>query len=183
MMYTLKSACFSRETPPLCRYNLRREIDQHESPVHLHGTLICIGVNPSDADANKDDPTIRKVAGFTVRLGHRCFVMLNKFARIATDVNDLKRLNLPDAVGLDNDCELACAMSGADTLLFAWGPLAKLPVHLRARWRRVWQIAQDLKKTPFCIGTAKDGHPRHPLMVSYDTPVVPWSPPAWSVTT
>jgi hypothetical protein len=29
----------------------------------------------------------------------------------------------------------------------------------------------------FCIGTAQDGHPLHPLMQGYDRPLVPWSAP------
>lgn len=32
-------------------------------------------------------------------------------------------------------------------------------------------------KVPMCWGTCADGHPRHLLMVSYDTKMVPWERP------
>lgn len=29
----------------------------------------------------------------------------------------------------------------------------------------------------YCFGVAKDGQPRHTLMLAYDTPLVPWRAP------
>ncbi len=60
-------------------------------------------------------------------------------------------------------------------MIAAWGPLAKQPP---ARRHRRWKAATAKIGRPLmCLGTAKDGHPRHPLMLAYDTPLVPWTTP------
>lgn len=139
------------------------------------GAVAWIMVNPSTADATDDDPTIRKVIGFSERQGAGWAVVGNKFAYRATDVRDLRGAR--DPIGPDNDTHLAGIMRDAATVIVAWGPLAKLPPPLRRRWHKVARIADELSKPLMCFGTAADGHPRHPLMLAYDTPLVEWSRP------
>lgn len=67
-------------------------------------------------------------------------------------------------------------MRGADRVIFAWGPTSKLPKRLRARWRVMWEMANDLGVEPLCFGTAKDGHPLHTLMLPYTSTLRPWRP-------
>lgn len=131
-----------------------------------------IMVNPSTADAENDDATIRKVIGFSRR--HNCFRVTvgNLFGLRATDVRELKRAD--DPVGPENDEYLRRIMEDAQCVVVAWGPLAKQPKHLRGRFHRVREIAAQLGKPLWCLGTAKDGHPRHPLMLAYETPLVRW---------
>jgi hypothetical protein len=136
---------------------------------------IC-GVNPSTADAEKDDHTIRKDMGFARRLGWGRIIKANKFGLRATDVNELKVAR--DPIGPENDLYLREIFQEADVVVFAWGPLSKLPKQLRSRWKAVAAIARDAGKTPMCWGTAKDGHPLHTLTLAYDTPFVPWKAPA-----
>lgn len=139
------------------------------------GAVAWIMVNPSTADASVDDPTIRKVIGFSERLGAGRAIVGNKFAYRATDVRELKAVG--DPKGPDNDAHLAQIMGDAPTVIVAWGPLAKLPKHLRRRWLAVVRIASDLDRPLMCFGTAQDGHPRHPLMLAYDTPLIEWKRP------
>ncbi len=47
--------------------------------------LAIIGLNPSTADAVKDDPTIRRCKHFAQAHGYGSFVMLNLFALRSTD--------------------------------------------------------------------------------------------------
>lgn len=122
----------------------------------------------------RHDP-IRKVRGFTERMAADRFVVGNKFAYRATDVRDLKGAR--DPKGPDNDAHLRSIMDDADEIVVAWGPLAKLPPHLRRRWYAVARIADDLGKPLMCLGVAQDGHPRHPLMVAYATPLIEWKRP------
>ena len=136
---------------------------------------VVLGVNPSKADGHVDDPTIVKVTGFGRRLGWRAYAMGNKFAFRATDVGELR--TAADPVGPDNDAFLAAMMAQADVVVAAWGPLSKLPRHLRGRWREVAAIADKAGKPLKCWGTAQDGQPRHPLMLAYDTPLVDWARP------
>lgn len=46
-----------------------------------------------------------------------------------------------------------------------------------ARDGRGQRVADELRQagvTLHCLGTTKDGHPKHPLYVAGDTPIVPW---------
>lgn len=139
------------------------------------GAVAWIMVNPSTADAKEDDPTIRKVIGFSERLGAGWAIVGNKFAYRATDVNALKTAR--DPVGPDNDAHLAKIIADAGTVIAAWGPLAKLPPTLRRRWYKIARMADEAGRTLMCFGTAQDGHPRHPLMLAYDTPLIEWKRP------
>lgn len=151
------------------RYRLDRTIAS-TGPV-----AAIIGVNPSTADAEVDDQTIRKDMGFARRLGWGRIIKGNLFAHRATDIKALRRAQNP--TGPENDRYLAEIMREADVVVAAWGPCAKLPPHLRGRWKAIARIADEVSKPLMCWGTAQDGQPRHPLMLAYETPLVPWSRP------
>ncbi|KLK92604.1 hypothetical protein AA309_12925 [Microvirga vignae] len=154
------------------RYRLDRLTIAHDV---TGKTAAFIMVNPSTADAVVDDPTIRKVEGFVIRNGAGRFVVGNLFAFRATDIKALRTAAYP--VGPENDRHLEQIMRDADLHIVAWGPLAKLPPHLRDRWREVVAIADQVGCRLMCLTAAQDGHPRHPLMLSYSTPLVAWSIP------
>lgn len=135
---------------------------------------LFIGVNPSTADADTDDATIRKIRGFSQRNNIARFMVGNKFAFRATDVRVLR--SAVDPVGPYNDGYLETMMREADVVIAAWGPLAKLPQNLRGRWKRILAIAEFADKPLHCFGTAQDGQPRHPLMLAYETHLIPWNP-------
>lgn len=77
------------------------------------GAVAWIMVNPSVADATEDDPTIRRVIGFTERMGAGWAIVGNKFAYRATDVRDLRGRHMPVAVGPENDAHLERIMRDA----------------------------------------------------------------------
>lgn len=147
--------------------------------------VLWIGVNPSTAEdqapgePDQNDQTVTKIEGFTARYfpGDRIY-LANKFARRATDVRELRALTLEEAIGPECDQHLLGMMAAATSVVFAWGPLAKVPVHLRGRWRQVDAYARAMDHTPLCLGVCQDGHPRHPLMVPYATAPQPWERPA-----
>jgi hypothetical protein len=139
------------------------------------GGVAWIMVNPSTADASQDDATIRKVIGFTERLGGGFAVVGNKFAYRATDVRELRTAE--DPRGPENNTHLEAIMRSAPIVIAAWGPMAKLPEHLRKRWITVRGIAQRAGVKLMCLGVCGDGHPRHPLMLAYDTPLIEWGGP------
>lgn len=152
------------------RYTLTRKLDTPGK----HALFIM--VNPSTADADKDDATIRKLIGFSKKNGIGSFDVGNKFAYRATDIKELAKLNCADAVGPSNDIYLRELIRDADMIVCAWGPVSKLPKGLhRRRWQRVRATILEFGKTPYSLGApAQDGHPRHPLMLSYETPLTPW---------
>lgn len=137
------------------------------------GTTVVIMVNPSTADAEFDDPTIRKLIGFGQRNAWGRIVVGNLFAFRATDVRRLQAAH--DPIGPDNDAHLRRMFEEADRLIYAWGPLAKQPRYHCGRWRHVHAIAVETGLAPLAIGEpAKDGHPKHPLMLPYAAPIAPW---------
>jgi hypothetical protein len=152
----------------LYRYRLERESLGD-------GQTAVIMVNPSTADAVTDDATIRKLRGFGERHGWGRIIVGNLFAYRATDVRDLA--HVADPIGPENDQHLLRIAAEADQAIFAWGPVTKQPRAVRQRWERVADIFVHLR--PLAIGApAKCGHPRHPLMLAYAEPLLPWSPPA-----
>lgn len=152
----------------LYRYRLERE-----GPGE--GRTVVIMVNPSTADADSDDATIRKLKGFGARNQWGWIMVGNLFAYRATDVRELAKAD--DPVGPENDRYLRAMMMRCERLIFAWGKNDKVPKGLRDRWRTVLQRMPHWLE-PHCLGIGMDGHPRHPLMLAYDTPLLPWSPPA-----
>lgn len=133
-------------------------------------------VNPSTADAEQDDSTIRKLIGFGQRNRWGRLLVGNLFAYRATDVRVLGKIS--DPVGPENDDHLMCMMAEADQVVFAWGAIAKIPKYRRNRWMDVAGMAHGAGLIPLCIGEpAKCGHPRHPLMPPYSSPIRPWRNP------
>jgi hypothetical protein len=164
-----RSAIISRDGK--YRYRLERTINTG-NPRKL-GVLM---VNPSTADAEVDDPTIRRVLGFMNRLGFGTAIVGNKFAQRTPHVKELA-VDPIVAEGPENDKHLRAIMEDADSLLVAWGPVGKLHHPLRQRWKDVVRLADAAGKTMYCLGTAQDGHPRHPLMLANDAPFVEWPVP------
>ncbi|MBD9510046.1 DUF1643 domain-containing protein [Ensifer sp. ENS10] len=140
------------------------------------GPVISLGmVNPSNADDENNDSTMTKVDGFAVRLGASKVKVWNKYAFVDKDVKALR--SATDPVGPENDAYIAQAVTDADIHIVAWGPLSKLPKPLRNRWLAVADVLAKAGARPMCWGIALDGQPRHPLMLAYATPLVPWSAP------
>lgn len=151
------------------RYNLTRTVQAQG----VRASIIM--VNPSTADAIENDQTIKKCIGFSERNGWREFTVVNKFAFRATDVRELH--DADDPIGPFNDAFILAALMSSDVTLVAWGRLAKIPIRLWRRWRDIYTLAQQVQRPLYCLGVCADGHPRHPQMLGYDTPLELWNPP------
>lgn len=140
------------------------------------GSTAIIMVNPSTADAEYDDATIRKLRGFGERNRWGRIIVGNLFAYRATDVRELGAV--PDPIGPENDDHLIQILAECDQVICAWGPLTKQPKGQRNRYLNVLTLIAGAGLKPHCIGqTAKCGHPKHPLMLAYDSPIMPWTRP------
>lgn len=145
------------------RYTLWRIWDDEGAKVNV------IGLNPSKADENADDPTIRRCIDFARRWGYGGLVMTNLFAYRSTDPKGL--LSVADPVGPDNDQRLKEEAYDAGMAVAAWGahPLAV------ARSEAVRPILE--RYYVMSLGLTKDGAPRHPLYLPKTTQPLPfWSP-------
>lgn len=114
------------------------------------------------------DPTWTKGIGFSTRLGYGGQVFCNPFAYVSTDPAGLKSAGYP--VGPDNDSHIleACAM-GDGSVVCAWGALGR-------KLSRPLEVLAMIRKAgfrPMALGFTADGLPRHPLMLAYNTALVP----------
>lgn len=130
---------------------------------------VFIGLNPSTADETKDDPTIRRCIGFARREGCGRLDMLNMFAWRATDPRAMKSVDEP--IGPWNDETIVRVASRARHVVAAWGAHG---AHL-GRGKAVGELLERSGVRVSCLGTTKSGHPKHPLYLRADTPLVPWS--------
>ena len=119
-----------------------------------------IGLNPSTADETQDDPTIRRCIAFAKAWGYSALCMTNIFAFRATDPKDMKAEEFPIG-GHENDLSLHSLSESAGIVIAAWGVHG---THLD-RNADVMKLIPNLH----CLGTTKDGHPRHPLYLRKDS--------------
>lgn len=133
--------------------------------------VVYVGLNPSTMTATKTDATGRKWRGFAERMGCGGFIAVNAFALRSTDPKGLIRRVGWDAVGAGNDDAILAALAfpGVEKVVACWGrpPSVKLV-------DRLWEVRNGLlrQRTIHCWGLTKEGQPRHPLMLSYSTPLV-----------
>ena len=145
------------------RYRLDRRVGS-SGPVYAF-----FGINPSTADADIDDATVRKWRGFCQRLGASRFIVGNVFAWRATDVRDLK--SAPDPVGPEWQRHTQQIVAAADVLVPCWGSSTKVPPLLRHRIAGLSEFLLDSGKPVMCWGKTASGDPKHPLMLAYTTPL------------
>jgi len=147
------------------RYQLRREVDMFSDQVYAY-----FGINPSTADENVDDATVRRWIGFTERFNGRCFIVGNAFAYRATDVNKLA--SAIDPVGPDNNKNIMDIIDQADILVPCWGSKNKIPKKLHSRLDEVMCLLKESGKPVKSFGFTGSGDPKHPLMLSYKTKLI-----------
>lgn len=126
-----------------------------------------IMLNPSTADENKDDPTIRRCIGFAKTLGYGGINVVNLFPYIASSPQVLKAAPNPDGHDFRNKNNIYRACKEPKTLVIcAWGT--------HGSWRGMGNFTTfDLQYKSINLWRlgprTKSGHPRHPLYLSGDT--------------
>jgi hypothetical protein len=140
--------------------------------------LIFIMLNPSTADAEADDATIRLCMGRARRMGLGGIRVLNLVAFRATDPAQLD--TVADPVGPENGRYLE-RNSGMQTrewyepIIAAWGDGGLRKGLRRERWREALEIlCGDYGIKLDCLGVTHAGQPKHPLRISYDVTPTRW---------
>ena len=131
------------------RYVLER--DKGKKP------LVFMMLNPSTADANVDDPTIRRCRRFASDNGYSGIVVVNLFAFRATKPKDL--FAAKDPIGPMNELYISEKTIQQDVCC-AWG--ANAPSD---RVQAVKSVLAYTEANTLCLGITKSGAPRHPLYV------------------
>lgn len=127
---------------------------------------VWIMLNPSTADADNDDPTIRRCIDFTVRDGNCSLIVVNLFAFRATEPKEMKKA--ADPVGPTNDMFIRQVCQTAGDIVLAWGNHGKF----RKRDTEILSLLKHNNYAPvYCLGRNVNGSPKHPLYVKTDTPL------------
>ncbi len=157
-----RGAHFSKDG--LHRYWLRREWDA------TRPAMISLSINPSVADAERDDQTIRKDIGFAQRWGFGCVWKLNLFTRIATESRDLLDLPTDEWNGREANATIRSIVRGVERVVIAYGRCDHLGAAVDRRALEVRRILRAEAQCPVgTLGRNKDGSPPHPLMLPYST--------------
>lgn len=156
MRYLESSAEFS--PCGLYRYRLLRRMGMGKRIV------LFVGTNPSTADSVLDDPTIRRCVGYAMSWGFDYYLMGNLHGYRSTDPKVL--LSVPDPVGPGNEEALQRMARQAELIVAAWGSAYLTPA---AATLGSWLLSLPHTR---CLGTNKDGRPKHPLYLRRDAALV-----------
>jgi hypothetical protein len=124
-------------------------------------------MNPSTAEADVDDPTIRREVGFTKAVGMRGYRKVNVMDYRATNPKTLRLVEPCSSRNVEIIAELA---RRASIIVAAWG---RLPKPLRKYETAVIE-ALPASRIILCLGVNQDGSPKHPLYVPGSAVLTPW---------
>lgn len=127
--------------------------------------IAFIMLNPSTADEQRNDPTIRRCIGFARAWQFGSLEVVNLFAYRVTNAREL--LKVDDPVGEENNRFLIQAIEQCSTVVVGWGTRGAL----LGRDRQVMELLA-CRENVYCLGLTKNGQPRHPLYVKGDTDLV-----------
>jgi len=162
------------------RYWLRRVLKgQGGNPA------VFVMLNPSTADADNDDPTIRRCKTFAAAWGYNELIVVNLFAQRTTEPRELFKAD--DPVGPDNhQWVLKAAEMAASTdddalflhnkvrpsgiVICAWGAHGSFMD--QGATVRSW--IETAGAAPRHLGLTKEGHPRHPLYLPATLKPIRW---------
>lgn len=156
-------ATFSQDR--LFRYDLLRVLERDNAAA---GTCLFVMLNPSDADEEKNDPTINRCIAFATRWGFGLLEATNLFALVSTDPQALRREI--DPIGPDNDAHILSAAVKASVVIAAWGEHGKL----RERGKTVTRMLRGAGVELKCLGMNISGQPKHPLYIRSDQRLIPF---------
>jgi hypothetical protein len=142
------------------RYTLRRDWNDELEPGHKRrGEALFIMLNPSTADAVRNDPTVAKCLRLARRWGYEAMEVRNIFALRSTDPQGLRRVD--DPVGPENDAAiLECAARRETRLIVAaWGNHGLLV----ERGAQMTQMLRRLRRPVHAFSITKQQMPAHPL--------------------
>ena len=125
---------------------------------------LWVMLNPSTADHEQDDPTIRRCMNFGEAFGFGGILVVNLYAWRATNPRDLK--GATDPVGFQNDFYIKTMAERAEMVICAWGQSGPQPGRPAAVLELLRIYAGAKIHT---MGFRQNGGPRHPLMLPKET--------------
>lgn len=150
----------------------RRWVPEEDAPY-----VLFVMLNPSTANAEKDDPTIRKCMKFARSWGYGALRVMNLWDKITPEPNELRTWTIEEVERMrgrvNPDVYLSILQdqsAAAAVTVCGWGAWGG--------WfpERVYQVMKVLTN-PHALHVTKDGHPGHPLYLSADLKPQPFPDP------
>lgn len=152
-----KKAIISKDK--IYRYKLSRTWDSTKP------TILFIGLNPSIADENIDDPTITRCINFAKDWGYGTLLMANLFAFRSTYPKNIYLID--DPIGKDNDHYLLECVTQSDLIVACWGN--------NGTYMNREKVITELVPNLYCLQKNKNGTPHHPLRPPRNIHPVPFN--------
>lgn len=138
--------------------------------------LICIGINPSTAEPDRLDNTLKSVERIALGNGFDSFIMFNVYAQRATRPDDMER-TCNERLHRENmeAFRYVLSISQKPTVWAAWGAIIEKRGYLADCIRDMASIGQEYGAAWCCAGAiSKKGHPHHPLYLRKDEKLKPF---------
>ena len=138
--------------------------------------LICIGINPSTAQPDDLDNTLKSVERIAQGNGFDSFIMFNVYAQRATDPDAMER-TCNEALHRENleAFRYVLSISEAPAVWAAWGTIIEKRDYLPGCVRDMVAAGEEFGAKWYCAGAiSKKGHPHHPLYLRKDEKIRPF---------
>ena len=138
--------------------------------------LICIGINPSTAEPDNLDNTLKSVERIAQGNGFDSFIMFNVYAQRATNPDDMEsRLNRRLHEENMKAFRYILSISPNPTVWAAWGTIIEKRDYLAECVADMVLIGNEYGASWVCAGAiSKKGHPHHPLYLRKDEKIRPF---------
>ena len=138
--------------------------------------LICIGINPSTAEPDNLDNTLKSVERIAHGNGFDSFIMFNVYAQRATKPDDMeRRCNLTLHRENMEAFRYVLSISQQPAVWAAWGAIIEKRNYLASCVRDMVALGREYSASWYCTGAiSKKGHPHHPLYLRKDEKLKPF---------
>ena len=143
--------------------------------------LICIGINPSTAQPDDLDNTLKSVERIAHGNGFDSFIMFNVYAQRATDPDAMEH-TCNEALHRENleAFRYVLSISESPAVWAAWGTIIEKRDYLPGCVRDMVAAGEALGAKWYCAGAiSKKGHPHHPLYLRKDEKIRPFDVAAY----
>lgn len=120
--------------------------------------ILWIGMNPSTARADFDDPTVRREIRWSMTWGYDYYIKMNVLDYRLTKSGDLTKVRRP--CSRRNINRIIRRAKRADCVILAYG---NLPNAMQKYPRQLLRKLRQRRIKAYCLGINKNGSPKHPL--------------------
>ena len=138
--------------------------------------LIYIGINPSTAQPDDLDNTLKSVQRIALGNGYDSFLMFNVYAQRATDPDAMEKVCNPLLHRENMEAfRYVLSLSDSPAIWAAWGAVIEKRGYLKDCLRDMLDIGRKYGAQWYCAGAiTKKGHPHHPLYLRKDEKLRPF---------